>query len=123
MDQASATVTITNLPSSIALSKSPEPNTVLEPGGPVQFNVRVDNTSTADAVEILTLVDTVHGNLQGQGDCSLPQDIPVGASYTCQFTADVIGIAGDEERNIVVALGVDDDGRPCLLYTSPSPRD
>jgi hypothetical protein len=57
-------------------------------------------------------VDDVHGDLDGQGDCSLPQAIVVGGVYTCSFTATVSGNAGDSETDTVTATGHDDDGSP-----------
>ena len=105
-----ATVNITDVPASILLTKTANPTSVPEPGAVVTFTVRITNTSPADEVTIETLLDDVHGDLNGQGDCSVPQTLAVGAVYECQFTAMVNGNAGDVETDTVTATGVDDDG-------------
>jgi len=66
----------------------------------------------AEPVTITSLVDDIHGDLNGQGTCSVPQTIQPGASYTCQFTAMVTGNAGDVETDTVTAKGTDDEGYP-----------
>ena len=111
-DQDSATVTITDVPSSIVVTKTADPTTVPEPGGTVDFTVRVDNTSAADSVTIDTLSDSIHGDLNGQGTCSVPQTIAPGDFYECAFSTDVSGSVGYSETDVVTASGYDDDGNP-----------
>ncbi len=108
--QDDATVTITNAPSSMQVLKSASPASLPEPGGPVTFTVQINNTSSADSITINTLSDSIHGNLNGQGDCAVPQTIPAGGSYTCQFSATVSGNNGDVETDTVTANATDDDG-------------
>ena len=55
-----------------------------------------------------SLSDSIHGDLDGQGDCSVPQTILPGDSYTCSFTVLVDG----DETDVVTASGVDDEGTP-----------
>lgn len=105
-----ATVTIVDVPSSIAVTKTADPTSLDEPGGSVTFTVRVDNTSAVDSVTITSLTDDVHGNLNGQGTCILPQTIAAGGFYECSFTATVSGDAGDTETDTATAAGTDDDG-------------
>ena len=105
-----ATVNITDLPASITLTKTANPINLPEAGGPVQFTVIITNTSPADEVTIQTLIDDIHGDLNGKGSCSVPQTLPVGGVYSCQFTATVSGNAGYVETDVVTATGVDDDG-------------
>ena len=50
------------------------------------------------------------GDLDGQGDCEMPQELGPGESYTCSFTAEVEGNAGDVHTDTVTATGTDDDG-------------
>jgi uncharacterized repeat protein (TIGR01451 family) len=108
--QGSASVQIVNAGSSITVSKSANPTSVQEPGGTVQYTVRIDNISPADAVTINSLVDDRFGNLNGQGNCSVPQTIQPGAFYTCAFSKTISGNAGVTHTNQVTASGVDDDG-------------
>ncbi len=111
-DSDDATVDITDLPSSIDVTKTANPTSVQEPGGAVNFTVRIDNPSQADSVNITSLVDNIHGNLNGQGSCSVPRTISAGSFYQCSFTANVSGNAGDTETDVVTATGTDDDGNP-----------
>ncbi len=108
----SATVTIVNQGSSITVSKTANPGTVNEPGGSVQYTVRIDNISPSDVVTINSLTDDRFGNLNGQGNCSTPRTIAVGGNYTCQFSKIISGNAGVTHTNTVFATGIDDDGDP-----------
>jgi hypothetical protein len=108
-----ATVTVVNILPVIAVTKTANPTQVYEPGGPVTFTVVVQNNSgTFDPVTITSLTDDIHGNLNGQGTCSVPQTIQPGASYTCTFPAQVNGTAGHSETDTVTASGTDDEGTP-----------
>ena len=107
-----ATVSIVDQPPSILVTKTADPTSLPEPGGTFTFSVRVDNTSATDVVSITSLVDNIHGNLNGQGDCSVPQTIPAGDFYECVFSATVAGNAGYSETDTVTASGTDDDGNP-----------
>lgn len=111
-DTDDATVAITNVSSSISVAKTTDPIGVPEPGGSVTFTVQISNTSAADAVMLTSLTDDVHGDLDGQGSCLLPQTIGIGSSYSCSFTATVSGSAGDSETDTATASGTDDDGDP-----------
>ncbi len=110
-NSATATVDVLDLPPVIAVTKTADPTQVNEPGGTVNFTVVVQNNSgVADPVTITSLVDDIHGNLNGQGSCSVPQTIQPGASYTCIFPAQVNGNAGHSEIDTVTASGTDDEG-------------
>lgn len=106
-----AFVTITDIPSSISLTKTANPTRVLEPGDDVTFTIAISNTSLQDNVTINSLVDSNHGDLSGQGDCAMPQVLAQGsAAYSCSFTVFVGGEPDTSEINIATASGVDDDG-------------
>ncbi len=109
-DQDSATVDITDVLPTISVTKTASPTSVPEPGGMVTFTVRVDNTSTAESVDLTSLVDDIHGDLNGQGSCSVPQVIAVSGFYQCSFSAMVNGNAGESETDTVTASASDDDG-------------
>jgi uncharacterized repeat protein (TIGR01451 family) len=111
-DSASETVTITDLPSAMAVIKSATPTQVDEPGGTVTFNVEVNNQSQADAVTVDSLVDSIYGDLNGRGTCAVPQTIPPGGTYSCSFSAGITGPGGHTEVDVVTATGTDDDGNP-----------
>jgi hypothetical protein len=105
-------VTVEDVPSGIEVIKTADPTSVDEPGADVTYTFTVNNLSTVDAVTINSLTDDVLGDLNGQGDCAVPQTIPAGGSYTCQVTVFVGGDAGDVHTNVVTASGTDDDGVP-----------
>ncbi len=96
--------------SSVSVSKSANPSSVPEPGGPVTFAVRVTNSSAVDTVYITSLTDTVHGNLNGQGTCRVWWTLRPGQTYVCQFEASVVGNAGYTETNTVTASGFGNGG-------------
>jgi uncharacterized repeat protein (TIGR01451 family) len=107
------TCTITNrLPSTIVVTKTADPISLPEPGGPVTFTVKIENTSATDAVTISSLVDDKYGDLDGEGTCDVPQTIAAGSAYSCEFSRDVSGDAGDTHVNMVTASGTDDDADP-----------
>jgi len=106
-----ATVAITDVLPSITLVKTATPDEVIEPGDEVAFSVLVTNTSvSSDPVTITSLTDDIHGDLNGQGDCSVPQMIVAGGSYGCSFTSFVGGNFGDSETDTATAMGADDNG-------------
>ncbi|HZR82167.1 MAG TPA: hypothetical protein VFD92_13815, partial [Candidatus Binatia bacterium] len=113
-DADSATVTLTDVPSEIDVQKSASPGTLPVPGGPVTFGVTVKNLSAVDTVTITLLVDSIYGDLNGRGACSVPQTIPPGGSYSCSFVADVTGSCNAAETDVVAASGTDDDGNPVI---------
>jgi uncharacterized repeat protein (TIGR01451 family) len=108
---ADETVVVTNVDPVITVEKTATPDSVAEPGGKVTFTVVVTNDSNGqDPVTLTSLIDDIHGDLNGQGDCSVPQTILPGASYTCSFTAQVTGNAGDSETDTITATVQDDEG-------------
>ena len=112
-DEDTATVTISGVAPSITVDKSAAPGSLPEPGGTATFTVRIDNTSSAtDPVTIDTLTDDIYGDLNGEGDCSVPQIIQPGGYYECSFEETVSGNAGSSHKNTVTASGADDEGSP-----------
>ncbi|MBK8905301.1 MAG: LamG domain-containing protein [Anaerolineaceae bacterium] len=112
-DEATSTITITNVPSSIAVTVTADPASIPAPGGLVTFLVEISNTSPTDSVVINSLSDQLLGSLDGEGTCSLPTaSILPGGKYECSFTAPVSGVPGDNVSNQVSASGSDDDGNP-----------
>ena len=116
-DSDDATVTITNVPSTITVTKTANP-TAVQDSGPVTFTVVVRNDSAVDTVYIQSLTDSIYGNINGKGSCTLEDGIAEGpagslrilprASYTCSFVATV----SQTETDVVTASGVDDDDQP-----------
>ena len=113
-DSDDATVTVSDLPSGIVVTKTADPETIFEPGSSVTFTFTVENTSIVDTVTITSLRDSVFGDLNGRGSCSTPQTLEPGAIYTCAYSSFIAGNAGESHLNVVTARGVDDDGDPVL---------
>ena len=114
MASDSASVMITNIPSMIVVTKDVNPTSLDEPGGNATYTVTIDNTSSVDAVTIDSLMDDVFGDLNGQGNCSVPQELAPGGApggqYSCTFSADIEGGPATPHVNTVTAEGTDDDG-------------
>jgi uncharacterized repeat protein (TIGR01451 family) len=109
-DTASATVTTSNRQPVISVSKTVSPTAVGEPGGEVTFTVVVTNESvSSDPVTVTGMVDVPHGDLDGQGDCGVPQTIQPGSSYSCAFTAILSGDPNDSQTDTVTVVAKDDE--------------
>lgn len=96
----------------IEVVKTASVNELPEGGGPVTFTFVVSETSGLAAVAIDTLSDSIYGDLNGQGDCAVPQLIAAGGSYSCAITVVLEGNAGFTETNVVTASGRDEHGNP-----------
>jgi len=97
-------------PPDITVTKTADPTSVLEPGGDVLFTVVVVNSSTSDAT-LDSLVDDVYGDLNAQGDCSVPQPLAAdGGSYSCSFTGAVSGNAYGSQTDTVTATASNEGG-------------
>lgn len=107
--QSAYTVDVLDVLPSAAVSKSTIcQDVVAAPGEEVVINVLVSNTSP-EAIDVTDLFDDRHGDLHGQGDCSVPQTVNPGAAYSCSYLADVSGMAGDSETSTLTATFEDDE--------------
>jgi hypothetical protein len=95
----------------ISVQKDAVPSTRPAPGGPFTFRVRVTNTSSR-VLTLVSLDDTVYGDLDGLGSCSVPQQLDPGHTYQCEFTGVFVGGSGDTETDVVEARAIDPEGRP-----------
>ena len=89
---ATCTITNTDIEPTIQITKTADPSAVPATGGNVTFTFTVWNTS-AESVTLSSLTDTVFGDLNSKGTCSVPQtlaksDGSVGGAdtYTCTYT-------------------------------------
>ena len=107
-------VKVTNLMPDIRVTKAAgPPNSVLEPGGVVNFKVTVYNDHTIEPVQLTSLVDDPYGNLNGRGTCATGGWIDPSSSYSCNFDQLVEGNAapGENEKvDTVTATGEDNEG-------------
>ena len=97
---------------SIQVTKAPVPDTLVEPGGNVEFTFVVTNPSQA-AVTLDTLDDSVYGDLTQYAEttCVLPQTLAPAGSYTCSILAPVQGPPG-AHVDTVTASGLDQNQDP-----------
>jgi hypothetical protein len=116
---AAAEVLITDVLPAIEVLKTADPTSLVEPGGAVEYSVRVTNNSSAsDPVTLTSLLDSLYGDLTDPGNtaisdstCELTTIQPNG-TYECTFTAQVSGIGGGSVTDTVTAEGADDEGNP-----------
>jgi uncharacterized repeat protein (TIGR01451 family) len=100
---------------SISVSKSADPTSVKEPGGPVTYSVTITNTSADVDVHITSVVDDKFGDLDddgGSGCFDVPINLKPGEKVSCQFTKTITGVGGTSHINTVTASGTDDNGNP-----------
>ncbi len=90
--------------SSIAMGMTVDPDTVVEPGGPVTFGVTVTNHSPSGSVELTDLTDDQIGDLNGAGSCLTPRTVLAGDSYVCSYGHTVSGTAGSTITHVVSAV-------------------
>ena len=117
---AQATVRLTDVPSSIVVTKDASPTSVPEPGAVVTFSLAVENSSPVDTVTLESLLDDIYGDVTVVAEpirattCDLapPVTLAPGESYLCSFDAFTAGDAGDTVTDTVTASGTDDDGNP-----------
>jgi uncharacterized repeat protein (TIGR01451 family) len=114
----SATCTVTNndVPrgqGSISVSKSADPTTLKEPGGPVTYSVTITNTSVDVKVTIDNVVDDKFGDLDdsgGNGCFDVPINLAPGEKVNCTFQKTITGAGGTSHVNVVTATGHDESG-------------
>ncbi len=109
-DSDDAVVTYTDVLPQVTVSKSANPNTVVQSGDDVTFTFTVTNSGTVSA-EIISLVDDTFGALVGDADCEVGTVLGVGAS--CGFEATFAipaGLPGDTHVNVFTATVEDIDG-------------
>lgn len=98
----------------MTVTKVPRVASVMEPGGPVTFDVRVANGSAAEPITLTDLDDSVFGDIDlvtnsaiTSRTCTVPQVIVASGNYSCAFTATVAGNGDETHANTVTATGTD----------------
>ncbi len=109
-----AEVTIKASTSSITVKKTANPISIGEPGGSVEFTVKVTNTSTVDTITLTTITDDENNDgtddkIYNATDICLTTSLAPLESTTCGFNHDVTGKAGDTITNKVTVNGTDDE--------------
>ena len=103
------TISITDELPNFSLNVDGSPDDRPEPGGTFTYQIVVTNRS-GESVVLTSLVSDVHGNLNGRGTCDTGVTIPVGATYTCSYSAEFTGDNRDRLTNLISATVVDDEG-------------
>ncbi|MCB0957918.1 MAG: DUF11 domain-containing protein [Acidimicrobiales bacterium] len=113
---ADEAVSVTDVASSLKVTKTAAVESVPEPGAAVTYTVVIENTSTADAVTLDSIVDSVQGGTPGAvgGTCAalIGTTLAPGGSTSCTFSMTVSGDAGDVVGDTVTVAGTDDDEAP-----------
>ena len=104
----------------IEVTKIARPDRVPTTGGNVAFTVEVINASANEAVLIEELIDDVHGDLSGKGNCGTisaasPREIAAGSVYECTFNETISGPTGSIERDRITAYGEGKDTGESVL--------
>ncbi len=103
-----AQVTVTDVPPEISIAKTTNVTSVPETGGDVIYTFTVTNNSVEDVI-LTSLVDDIFGDLNGQGDCVLPQTIIPGGTYVCHVTKHISGDPASPHRNVITATALDNE--------------
>ena len=118
-----AAIAVADVRPSGTLTKTATPAAVPEPGGEITYTVEVANGSAAEELYLTELYDDVHGDITDDTnpdivstDCSLPQTIAVGGSYSCEFSALHFGAVGETQTDYVFGRLEDNDGNDLDLY-------
>jgi hypothetical protein len=106
-DEASATVTVAEgRGPQIDVDKTANPTRGFFRFDRVTYTIEVTNEGP-DPVTLTYLRDDQYGNVNGRGDCRLPQVIQPGETYICRFVGDVQGDPGDTFVDVVTAKAYD----------------
>jgi hypothetical protein len=97
-----------NIPT-IRTTKTADPTHVLKTGGNVKFTFLVENTGRV-SLTLNSLVDTKFGDLDGKGTCTVPQTIPIGGSYACEYTVRLTSESLTPHYNVVTASAASNAG-------------
>ena len=108
-ETVTCTFTNTEERPSVEVSKTAGPSVVAETGGSVTFAYNVTNTS-AEPVEITSLLDDKFGLLNGDTDCQVGTRLPSGESCMFELTKTISGDFPGVHQNTFSAKVTDDQG-------------
>ena len=83
-----------------------EPATLIAPGGDIELLVQIRN-NTGSTVALEGLQDSQLGDLNGVGDCEVPQEIASNESYLCSYSVTRLGLSAGDELTYVLTATVD----------------
>ena len=111
-DSANLKLLFLDMPSSLQVTKTADPDRVVAPGGDVTFTALILNDSVADNVLVEHFVDTVYPEIADNCVPELPALLAPGEFITCHLTTYISGEVGDIYTSRVAVSGTDDDGYP-----------
>jgi len=96
----------------LAVAKMANPASIDEPGGPVTFTVQVTNGGE-ETLTLTSLDDSLQANMATLSDntCTVPQVLPAGSTYECQYSFEVNGSGGESVSNTISATAEDTAGQ------------
>ena len=103
-DNALVTLLAEPLAPNLSIEKTGTPGELAEPGGNVDYTIRVVNTGNTDLTLTSLEDDLVGGTLNGVGTCVTGGTLAAEGVYSCQYTRTVNGVAGDTVTNTVTVV-------------------
>ena len=108
-------VTLGDVAPNIAVKKNADPTLVPASGDSVTVNYKVmvtnNTTNSTEALMLTSLIDDKFGDLNGQGDCTVPQTLAVNGTYSCSFQQSLpAGEPATEHVNTVTAAAKNNAG-------------
>jgi uncharacterized repeat protein (TIGR01451 family) len=99
-------------PPELAVAKMADPASIDEPGGPVTFTVQVTNGGE-ETLTLTSLEDSLQANLaeMAENTCTVPQVLPAGSTYECQYSFNVTGSGGESVNNTISVTAEDTAGQ------------
>ncbi len=98
------------LAADFGLQMSSQRETMPAPGGILSFMLDITNDNPTTGITLNSLTDSKIGNLDGQGDCILPQQIEAQSVYSCTYSAEIYGEIDDVHMRSATATGSSDSG-------------
>lgn len=98
---AGSDTTVVVITPRLGVGNTANPATLSPPGGTVTFNISAINLG-ADSITITAISDNVYGDLSTKGTCTNAVGTVLaseGTNYTCSYTANVTGTAGQVKTN------------------------
>ena len=62
------------------------------PGGSPAYNIAIMNVNQREPLTLTSLSSSLHGDLNGMGECALPQTIAPNGTYWCRYSGPVSGL-------------------------------
>ncbi len=75
------------------------PITAPFPSGTVRWAVAMWNDNELQPMDVTSVSSSLHGNLNGQGDCQFPRTLPPASMYYCAYDGTVGGQIGESVGN------------------------